>query len=72
LIHLLKSTNPKNDYFNRIDNLIQFRHRIIHSNQTDPFYKVSDFKKDIKLVSDICEMFYKKLIELYKWNTEEY
>jgi hypothetical protein len=70
-IHLLKSTNPEKDYFNRVDRLIQFRHRIIHSNLTDPFYKVSDFKHDIELVSKVCELFYDKLIEIYDWNTEK-
>jgi len=69
---LLKSTNPEKDYFNRVDRLIQFRHRIIHCNITDPFYKVSDFKKDIELVSEVCEIFYDRLIEIYDWNPEKY
>ena len=71
-INLLKSTNPEKDYFNRVDRLIQFRHRIIHCNITDPFYKVSDFKKDIELVSEVCEIFYDRLIEIYDWNPEKY
>ena len=71
-IHLLKSTNPEKDYFNRVDRLIKFRHRIIHSNETDSFYNVSDFEKDLKLVSDVCEIFYDRLIEVYEWNKDKY
>jgi hypothetical protein len=33
---------------------------------------VSDFKKDIELVSEVCENFYDRLIEIYDWNTEKY
>lgn len=71
-IHLLKSKEPQKKYFERINKLIEFRHQIIHSNSTNPFYDIQDFKNDINLVFDICELFYDRIIEINNWNKEKY
>lgn len=71
-IHLLKSKEPKKNHFERINKLIEFRHQIIHKNSTNPFYTIEEFKDDLNLVSDICELFYDRLIELNNWNPEKY
>jgi hypothetical protein len=70
--HLLKSTNREKDYYNRLEKLIDFRHKIIHSNLTNPFYKISEFKSDLLLISEICEIFYNRLIEVNNWKKEKY
>lgn len=71
-IHLLKSTKPERKYFVRLQELINFRHRIIHSNLTNPFYTVKEFRDDIDLIDEICKIFYDKLIEINSWNEREY
>jgi hypothetical protein len=70
--NLLKSTNPEKDYFGRLQQLIEFRHQIIHSSLIDPTYCVKDFKDDMDLVFDICTIFYEKLIELNNWSETKY
>ena len=72
IINILKSTKPNEKYYDRIIQLIDFRHLIIHSNQTNPNYKLENFRKDINLVTEICELFYDKLIETNRWNEREY
>ena len=71
-IHLLKSKKPKKKHFERIIKLIEFRHQIIHNNSTNPFYDIEEFKKDLNLVYEICELFYDRLIEINNWNKEKY
>jgi hypothetical protein len=71
-IHLLKSQAPKKKYFEKINKLIEFRHQIIHNNSTNPFYDIKEFKNDLNLVTEICELFYDRLIEINNWNNEKY
>ena len=71
-IHLLKSKDPEKKYFEKINKLIEFRHQIIHNNSTNPFYDIKEFKNDLNLIFDICELFYDRLIEINNWNKEKY
>lgn len=71
-IHLLKSKDPTKKYFEKINKLIEFRHQIIHNNLTNPFYDIKEFKNDLNLIFDICELFYDRLIEVNNWNKEKY
>ncbi|MEO6901952.1 MAG: hypothetical protein ABI315_02215 [Bacteroidia bacterium] len=71
-IHLLKSQEPKKKYFERINIQIEFRHQIIHNNFTNPFYDIQEFKKDLNLVFEICELFYDRLIEINNWEAKKY
>lgn len=71
-IHLLKSKDPEKKHFERINKLINFRHQIIHGSLTNPFYTMEEFENDIFLVSEICELFYDRLIEINNWNKEKH
>ncbi|WP_299261839.1 hypothetical protein [uncultured Aquimarina sp.] len=72
LTNLLNSNKPENNYLERLENLIKFRHLIIHSNQTISYYSTNDLKNDISLIFDICDIFYENLIKIYNWNPEKY
>lgn len=69
-IDLLKRTNPQKNNLERLENLIETRHVIIHQAKLSEGYKFEHFQNDIRLIEDIVVSFYSHLVKIYNWEEE--
>ncbi|MDE3236116.1 MAG: hypothetical protein KGO81_09195 [Bacteroidota bacterium] len=66
-IDLLKRTQPRRKLLEKLSNLIENRHIIIHQAKTIEGYTVDHFKKDINLIETVVSTFYTRIRTIYKW-----
>ncbi|MFA7021446.1 hypothetical protein [Aliarcobacter sp.] len=63
--------NRKTKLFESINELVQKRHKVIHSSIMDLNFDENKLKKAIKDVENSIDIFYKFLTEYYNWNYEK-
>ncbi len=66
-VDLLKRTNPRGKLLEKLNNLIENRHIIIHQAKMIDNYTIDNFQKDINLIDTIVATFYARLRTVYKW-----
>ena len=68
----LKRFHSRRKYHEKLSNIIEKRHLLIHRFQIDHDYTVTDLEKDINTIEKIVQIFYDRIIEIYGWNKRDW
>ncbi len=66
-VDALKRYNPRFKYLDKLNQIIEKRHNLIHRFQLDIKYTIKDFERDLFLIENIVRIFYIRIIEINKW-----
>jgi hypothetical protein len=64
----LKKYYPKRNYLDKLNQIIEKRHKIIHRFQLNYKYSIGDFERDLILIEKIVKVFYNRIITLQNWH----
>lgn len=71
-IDALKRNNPRRKYDVKLNSIISKRHNMVHRFQMDYAYTIKEFERDVNLIEKFVQIFYDRIILLYKWNKRDW
>ena len=71
-IDILNRNNPQSNYLERLNSLIELRHKIIHEAVRVPNYSIENFQENINLIGEVVSLFYSQLQKSYGWQDHDF